>query len=419
MNDKSLADWLAHLETQHPITIDLGLDRITQVAQGLQLERQTAKVITVAGTNGKGSFIASLDALLRAHGKQVACYTSPHLIQFNERIVVNGEQASDEQLVQAFQQVEAARQNISLSYFEFTTLAALLIFAQADLDFILLEVGLGGRLDAVNILAPDLAVITSIGLDHQEYLGDTRELIAKEKAGILREATPLISAEADLLELLPSLNNGQRAIDLIQRDFTVQNQAATWQLSYGDKQFHHLPDNGLSINSQAAAIVACYQLLAEQTSQSLIEQVLQSLHLPGRFQKVVREDGVQIVLDVAHNPQAAQLLHQRLQAMPLPAGGKRIAVFHALQDKDRETIMRILKDDMGAWFLGELDHPRASKIEDLVAILQAQGCHMISTSKNMRQALSRALSMCKAGDQIIAFGSFFVVAELLPRVTRS
>lgn len=420
MTMQSLNDWLQRLEQQHPVTIDLGLERVAEVAKLLAVgQHATAKIITVAGTNGKGSFVASTAAILEKHGYRVACYTSPHLLRFNERVVINGQAVDDATLVQAFERIENARGDISLSYFEFTTLTALVIFADQPLDYIILEVGLGGRLDAVNIVDADLAIITSIALDHQDYLGDTRELIAAEKAGILRDKTPLISAEADLLQLLPTVAEG-REIALIGRDFSVEESADAkhWHYANATLTLNNLADNGLSIHSQAAAIMACQWLLADQLEQQRVEQALQQVQLAGRFQQIVRDDGIHIVLDVAHNPQAANLLRHRLQTIPLAPGKKRIAVFHALEDKAIAEIIDILKDDMTAWFIGGLNHPRASKVENLDKLLREAGCHMISTNKNMRQALSRALSMCQEGDQIIAFGSFFVVADLLTRVNR-
>lgn len=420
MSNLSLADWLQRLEQQHPVSIDLGLERVGKVAQRLALgHHATAKVITVAGTNGKGSFVASLAAILQQHGCRVGCYTSPHLLHFNERVVIDGKAVDDAVLIDAFERIDAARKDISLSYFEFTTLAGLFVFAAHTLDYIILEVGLGGRLDAVNIIDADLAVITSIGLDHQQYLGDTRECIAAEKAGILRATTPLISAEADLLQLLPAVED-HRKMALIGRDFSLQeaDDGKHWHFSSPSLAIQHLVDNGLSIHSQAAAIIACQWLLAEKVQSQAIEAALHAVQLAGRFQQIQREDGIHVVLDVAHNPQAAALLHHRLQTLPLAKGRKRIAVFHALEDKAIAEIIALLKDDMTAWFIGGLHHPRASQVEDLDNLLRQAGCTMISTNKNIRQAFSRALSLCQAGDQIIAFGSFFVVAELLTRVNR-
>lgn len=416
MKYNSLAEWLSYLEQQHPLEIELGLERITQVANRLHWDFSQQQIVTVAGTNGKGSFVASLNAILRAHGKQVGCYTSPHISVFNERVVINDEMVSDAALMQAFEKVEQAKQGVSLSYFEFTTLAALQVFAQQDhLEVIILEVGLGGRLDAVNIIEPNLAVITSIALDHQDYLGDTLEAIAAEKAGILREDTPVILAQENIPNLLPPIESG-RFVQLIQRDFFVEQTGREWR--YKDAQYQlDLNDNGLSLASQAAAIVAANQLLKPLQIDN-VKNSLQQLFLPGRFQTHKNAAGIDFVLDVAHNPQAAELLKQRLSLMPLPAGAKRIAIFNMLADKNAASVIEILKDDMTAWFLGELDHPRARSAEELAAVLREQGCQMISTSKNLRQALSRALSMCQEGDQIVIFGSFFVVADLLARVTR-
>lgn len=420
MSDQSLNDWLLWLELQHPVTIDLGLDRVASVAKRLGLESFSAKVVTVAGTNGKGSFVAALASMLHQHGLRTGCYTSPHLLVFNERVMINQDMVDDHTLVCAFEQIKAAAQatSTSLTYFEFTTLAALQIFAQADLDVIILEVGLGGRLDAVNIIAPDLAVITSIGLDHQDYLGDTLEAIAFEKAGILRETTPLISAEKDLLHYVPNVAQGRDFYQII-RDFFVDQKEGSWLFQAGDVVIDNLPDNGLSITSEAAAIVAAQQLLGEKIQLQSVQQALTEVQLAGRFQQFVTEEGVNIVLDVAHNPQAAGLLQSRLATRKKMAGKKRLAVFHALQDKDIDSIIGLLKDEFDAWFIGGLDHPRASDVDVLADKLHNAGCERVSSSKNLRQALSRALSLCQAGDEIIAFGSFFVVAELLPRVRRA
>lgn len=417
MSEKNLAQWLSYLEQLHPQSIDLGLQRVAEVGKRLALLTPTAKVITVAGTNGKGSFVASLAAILRSHDKNIGAYTSPHLLRFNERIMLNQQEVDDGQIVHAFEQIEQARAEISLSYFEYTTLAALFIFAQQDLDYILLEVGLGGRLDAVNIVDADIAVITSIALDHQYYLGDTREKIAFEKAGILREHTPLISAEADLLTLLPALETN-RACALLGRDFLVTQKDNTWQFQDKNYSLDALKDKGVSVPSAAAAIVCAEQLLAQTLDINKVVHALNDVTLAGRFQRIEREDGITVFLDVAHNPHAAQLLHRHLAQAPLAQGAKRIAVFHCLHDKDIAGVVAAVNDDMMGWMLGGLDHPRASDVLQLDSIIRAQGCNMISHSKNMRQAFSRALSLCRPGDQIVAFGSFFVVADLLPRVHR-
>lgn len=417
MRFDTLPAWLEWLEQQHPKTIDLGLERIAVVASRLAVTEFAATVITVAGTNGKGSFVASAAALLRAHGHRVATYTSPHLLLFNERINLDGQMASDMQLLEAFAEVDRCCEGVSLSYFEFTTLAAFYLFRQQPFDEIILEVGLGGRLDAVNIINPDYAVITSIGLDHQEYLGHDRNSIAKEKCGILRESTPLLCAENDVPPAL------QQAIDThpslqVGRDFIVAEDAHGWSVKapglFNETFTLHL--NGLSTPSQAAAICCLYRLLGEKVDSGCITTVLNKLSLPGRFQRF-EHNGVTIIVDVAHNVQAVNLLQVRLQRLPLAEGSKRLAVFGMLADKDAAAIIEQMQPVFDGWFIAGLDTPRTFSAEALAAMLQSVGQHKVSCSRNIRQAYARALSVCQPGDQIVAFGSFYVVSELLPRLS--
>lgn len=425
---ETLSAWLQWLEQQHPKSIDLGLERVAEVATRLQLAsllQHNKTVITVAGTNGKGSFIASLQALLLAKGKKVATYTSPHMLLFNERMLLNGDMCSDDAIMEAFTEIYAALESVSLSYFEFTTLAALWLFAHSDVEYCLLEVGLGGRLDAVNIIAPDWAVITSIGIDHCDYLGDTLDSIATEKCGILRQDTPLICAEATPPQVLKQACDIRRSW-MIGKDFAVDSQKldnsatiASWCFKdlVNDQSSAPLPDTGLSLPSQAAAI-QLYRLLLGADYNVHDLEALNNITLPGRFQRY-SEDDLDIVMDVAHNPQAVALLKQRLnEQMPLAQGQKRIAVFAMLADKDIEATVALLKDDFTAWFLADLKHPRAIAASDMAAKVHQQGIHMISVSKNIRQAYARAKSLCVAGDQIVVFGSFFTVAEILKKFKR-
>lgn len=417
MQPQTLSEWLQRIEQQHGQGIDLGLTRIARVAGRLGLDlTPPATVVTVAGTNGKGSFVSALSALLAAHGLSVACYTSPHLERFNERIVINGTEADDSSIVEAFRLVEAARQSEQLTYFEFTTLAALLLLTRAPVDVLLLEIGLGGRLDAVNIIEPDMAVITSIDLDHQDWLGDNRTQIAAEKAGILREKTPLYCAVADLLHMLPQVDNGRELV-IKGRDFNVDYDGRRWLLQGAAAQIMNEPlaDNGLSPDSQALALLVAARLLPALDS-GLAWTTLERLVLPGRFQHFTGHNGVTVIADVAHNVQAARLLHSRLQA--LPPQGRRVAVMHLLADKDADGIAAILAADFDGWFVGGLDHPRATDCTTLAETVSRHSKAPVSISKNMRQALARALSSCRAGDQIVVFGSFFVVAELLPGLKR-
>lgn len=414
MQYETLPDWLEWLEQQHSKSIDLGLDRVAIVAQRLNLLSFNATVITVAGTNGKGSFVASLAAILQAHGKRVGSYTSPHFLLFNERINLNGLMASDNELIGAFDEVYKCCQDISLTYFEFTTLAAFYLFRQHDFDQLILEVGLGGRLDAVNIIDPDYAVITSIGIDHQEYLGDSREKIAYEKCGILRKNKPMISAEIDPPEFLVHAIDSHQGLQ-IGKDFSYVKQGNNWsfQSSTLDIELHNIIDNGLSIPSQSAAICVAQQILGSQFQTDLIVPVLNQLSLPGRFQQI-DINGITIILDVAHNVQAAMMLHNRLLDMSLAAGNKRFAVFNMLNDKDVDSIIDLMSHIVDKWFIGDIDHPRATTVQMLEDLLIANNNTHVDTSNNIKQAFDRAQLQCRAGDQIVIFGSFYVVAELLP-----
>ncbi len=465
---KSLPDWLEDIEQRHyqltGKSIDLGLERLQLIAQDLGLfsdkpirHKAHAKVITVAGTNGKGSFVASADALLRQQGLKTACYTSPHILKFNERIVINGQPVDDETLIRAFEIVEQAQthRNIQLSFFEFTTLSAFIIFSQHDLDVLLLEVGLGGRLDAVNIIEPDLAVITSIALDHQDFLGDELDGIAREKCGILRASTPLVLLTN---QDLPSLNQAccDRAAIVLGRDILLTQdwQNESWQFEIAPslnarEDVEHLlqslapyehdvfSDKGLAVNSQLGALLAIHwltdvfvdddpayatfkQAFHSQLYQGELKpahEAFDSLSLPGRFQQF-DVDGVNVAFDVAHNEQALQALLTRLQAQPLKEGAKRVALFSMLDGKPLEQTVSLLKDEFFAWFLAESSDARALKPSFIAEKLHAQGIHMISVSKNFTQAYARLRQMCQPGDQIIVFGSFVAVSALLPKVSR-
>ena len=457
MLHETLADWLSYLERQHSQltgkTIDLGLDRVKRIAQSMQLlSRDTAasslknnpscQIVTVAGTNGKGSFIAACEALLLSQGLRVGAYTSPHILAFNERICIQGENVSDAALLDAFQVIHehCLQCDISLSYFEFTTLAGLYCFQQTPLDVILLEIGLGGRLDAVNIIEPDWAVITSIGLDHQDYLGDSLESIAYEKCGILREKTPFLLLDSQPLNYLLQAKNNTPTI-AIEDDFTLTVEPAscgvrTWRMSHFSDQLQALfgvdelpmiTDNGLSIPSQAGALVLAQQLLRHHPTLSLPNdysvEILEGLSLAGRFQQFDL-NGVRIIFDVAHNEQALQSLKQRLTDNPLSLSSsecdapKRIALFTMLNDKPLEYCIELMKDEFFAWFLAEVDDKRALKPPYIAKKLHEQGVNMISVSKNFSQAFARLRQMCQPGDEIIIFGSFVCVTALIEKVSK-
>lgn len=419
MRYTQLADWLSWLEQQHPKAIDLGLERIQGVASCLGVNHLDATVITVAGTNGKGSFVASLHALLMSQGINVASYTSPHIESFNERIRINKQYIDDQALVAIFDQIDQARGDISLTYFEFTTLAALLAFKQQDLDVVILEVGLGGRLDAVNVVDPDWAVLTSIGLDHQDYLGDDVDSIASEKLGILRDDTPLLNLCREPIAALEKAKQNRQLLD-VERDFSVKANGLKWQFNDNELGLavDGLSDNGLAITSQAGAAILANRILPKPLTAEQIKEIYDDLTLAGRFQHFYYKS-LDVFVDVAHNIQAVSLLKQRLQNYPLAEGGKRIAIFNMFVDKDADSVIDLVKDDMTAWFIAEDGNPRAFTGRDMAAKLHDHGIHMISVSKNAKQALARVTMFCQPGDQVIIFGSFMLASSLLNKLNRA
>lgn len=395
----SLPKWLTYIETLHPKTIALGLERVRLVAEKLNLLTAHCPIITVAGTNGKGSCVAFLDAIAQAAGYQAGCYTSPHLLRFNERIRIASQPVDDAALLQAFEQVEAARAGTTLTYFEFTTLAALWLFQQADLDLIVLEVGLGGRLDAVNIIDSDVAIITSIALDHMDWLGETREAIGYEKAGIFRAGRPAICGDFDPPD---SVFQVARDVDahlyLAGRDF-------------------HLPDEDtvshLPLPSAACALMAMDCLKARlPVSPSAILQGLKAANLPARFQRTYYQHR-EVILDVAHNPAAAAYLAKRLAAEP--ARGKTCAVVSILADKDIPGTLQPLLPYVTDWFVAGLEAPRGANHEILVNHLQNLGvaAYHIHIAETVLTAFQCALQACEHQDRIVVFGSFHTVAPVL------
>ena len=407
----TLAEWLRWQETLNPRRIELGLERVRSVAEALKLEAPAPAVITVAGTNGKGSSVALLEAILAAAGYRVGAYTSPHLLRYNERVRLAGAEAGDEQLCTAFAAVEAARGDTALTYFEFGTLAALWLFQQAKPDVALLEVGLGGRLDAVNIVGPQLALITSIGLDHTDWLGPDRESIGREKAGILRAWTPAVCADpeppASVHEAAAEL--GLRLMQL-GRDFGLRVHAAHWDWQGWDGDIRGLPLPRLAGHHQlrnAAGVIAGLQLLADALPlpRKAIEHGLRSYHLPGRFE-IGENEGVEVVFDVAHNVESAAALADNLRAHP--AAGRSFAVCGALRDKPLAAMLAQLAPLVDGWYLGGLaDVPRGLTAQELpvaAATLAQAGVH-----PTVAEAFHAARAAARAGDRIVVWGSFHTV----------
>lgn len=416
---KSLADWLGWLEQLHPAAIDMGLERIREVAGRLGLGRPATRVITVTGTNGKGSTCAFLTALLRSQGLRVGLYSSPHLLRYNERVSLPEGLASDEQLCAAFEAVEAARGETSLTYFEMGTLACFWLFEQAKLDFAVLEVGLGGRLDAVNLIDPDISVITSIGVDHVEWLGDSRDSVAVEKAGIFRAGVPVVCGELEPPQvLLDRAAELDCPLSLRGRDFDLAVADAHWHWrgtgSSGALELHELPLLDLPLENAALAlqVLACLQLPWQPQD---IERVLCQTTLAGRCERrVIHWQGrpVKVLLDVGHNPHAAQWLAERLAREPLGEGRRR-AVFGLLSDKDLPGVIEPLLPWVDEWVVAPLDSPRSRSAEELVEALQCRGAR-VRGYPSLIAALQAGCDQAAAADQLLVFGSFFAVAEALP-----
>jgi dihydrofolate synthase/folylpolyglutamate synthase len=423
----SLDAWLAHLESAHPVGIDMGLTRIGKVKDALGL-RFDCPVVTVGGTNGKGSTCAMLESILRAAGYRVGCHTSPHLLEFNERARIEGRNATDAELLPHFEAVEAARTSlaepVSLTYFEFTTLAILHLYASLPLDAVILEVGLGGRLDAVNIVDTDCAVITSIDIDHTEYLGDTREKIAYEKAGIFRPGRPAICADPAAPQ---SLIDHAQAIGaplwLFGRDFRYEGQAGSerQQWSYVGPTMRRsalaypaLRGANQLINTSAA--LAALEALRDRLPVSAqdVRLGLANVELPGRFQVLPGRPAV--VLDVGHNPHAAAVLAQNLGSM----GFFRYtyAVFGAMRDKDIAGVVKHLKGEVDHWCLTDLPLARAARADDLEKILREAGIEdgadsSVKCFATPAEAFQDALSRATEDDRIAVFGSFYTVAGVM------
>jgi len=422
----TLSAWLHWLEQCHPREIDLGLDRIKRVAEQLQLLTPTAKVVTVAGTNGKGSCVTATAALLRAAGYSVGVYTSPHLLNYNERIVINEKPVSDEDICIAFSAIYAAcqktldanHQPITLTYFEYGTLAALEIFNRHHVTAMVLEVGLGGRLDAVNIIDPDIAVITSIAIDHQDWLGDNREKIGFEKAGIMRTARRAICADIDPPQsIVDHASSIGASLALIDEDFGYRTQGESWSWWNNEIQFDDQPLPQLPLPSLAAALQAVHLLEVDLATIDAFHCVA-SLRVPGRFQ-TLDWHGRQLILDVAHNPAATAYLAQRLTALSQSSQAATYGIVAMMVDKDRPESLRNLLGSIDHWCVAALsDVPRAATPLQLTQNLQELGVK-VDFSGSVEQCLTHTLSCSQVGDTIILFGSFFTVAAGLQVVTRT
>lgn len=411
---KSLADWLSLLERRHPRAIDLGLERVARVraASGLS---PGFPIITVGGTNGKGSTCAMLEAMLACAGYRVGLYSSPHLLRYNERVRIGLREATDEALIAAFERVEAARADIPLTYFEFGTLAAVDLFLREGIDVAVLEVGLGGRLDAVNAFDPQCAVVTTVDFDHMEYLGNTREAIGFEKAGIYRLGRPAICCDEDPpTALVRHAQDIGADLQLMSRDFGYRATAHDWQYWSARGKKAGLPHPALRGRYQlanAAGAIAALEALRSQlpVEMGAIRRGLVEVSLPGRLQ--VLPGRPQVVLDVAHNPQAARVLAESLESMP---AARTLAVFGMLADKDAAGVASAMAQRVDIWLICSLAGPRGAAAEQLVqAVRGAQPDALVRLCESPADAYRQAQELAKDDDRIVAFGSFYTVSGVM------
>lgn len=412
----TLAEWLAWQESLHATEIELGLERCRQVAANLGLLQPNHAVISVAGTNGKGSSVAMLDRILRHAGYRVGSYTSPHLIRYNERIRIQGEEVTDAALCRAFERINNARGDISLTYFEFGTLAALELLRESGVDVAILEVGLGGRLDAVNILDADAALVTAIDLDHQNWLGDTRELIAVEKAGIFRGGRPAVCSDPSPPQTLRdyAAEIGTQ-LTVYTQDFSIQRSTDHWSWSTAGTTLSDLPYpdhfNECQIQNAAGVLMVLHELRERfPVSVAAVRDGLAEFRLSGRFQQLPGE--IQYVLDVAHNRQAARILVENLQRVP--ARGRTHIIIGMLRDKDRPGVFEILETLADSWHTVSLHNSRGSQAETLTAELHALGTRKpVQTYADMETALKSVRAQAVMGDRILITGSFLTVGAAL------
>jgi dihydrofolate synthase / folylpolyglutamate synthase len=408
---RSLSEWLGFIERQHPQPIAMGLERVAEVYSRLSVEI-SFPVITVGGTNGKGSTCAMLEAILRAAGYRTGLYSSPHLVRYNERVRVAGVEAADETLAASFAAVEAARGSVPLTYFEFGTLAAFSTFSKAPVEVAILEVGLGGRLDAVNVLDADCAVLTSVGIDHVDYLGADRESIGREKAGIFRAGRPAVIAEPDPPH---SVLNAPAEQLRIGRDFGFTAEQGQWTYwgprgRRGGLAYPALRGS-IQLRNAAAALCALDTLRARlPVAMQDVRRGLAEVALPGRFQTLPGRPPV--VLDVAHNPQAAATLAENLAASGFAE--QTLAVCGMLRDKDIGGVVRALAPRITRWHVCSLPGPRGASAEQLAGALAGAGVDKscIEMHASVMQAFSAARSEAGENDKIVVFGSFLTVGEV-------
>ncbi len=415
MQLSTISEWLDYIGSVHKTDMDLGLDRIRAVANKLNLLPVNCPVIVVGGTNGKGSVVAGLESIYLAAGYRVGSFTSPFLFKHNEEVKVNRQLASDQDFCQAFANIEAARGGVTLTPFEYHTLAALIIFQEARPDVLILEIGLGGRLDAVNIVDADVAVITSIGIDHVEWLGNTRETIAIEKAGIFRQDKPAVCGDQDPPStLLQAADDKQVQLYQQGRDFSFTENRESWTWQKGQETPIIFSRNHLLTQNMSTVLMAvdCMQTKLP-VDEAAIRRGLHDVQIIGRMQQF--EGDVIEIFDVSHNPHAAHELSRRLHERKVT--GKTVAVFSMLADKDMTGTLLELRHEIAEWYVGPIINKRGAKPEQIKSAFQKAFIHNMKMFDSLLVAYQAAKKDVKPGDRIVVFGSFYVVSELLAQKT--
>jgi dihydrofolate synthase / folylpolyglutamate synthase len=416
---RSLEQWLAYQSQVHPQGIDLGLDRLRQVQDRLGWRQPNLPVITVAGTNGKGSVSGYCASIMKAAGYRVGTFTSPHLRDYRERIRIHDDLVGAEELVAAFERIEAARGGVSLTFFEFNTLAALLVFEAARLDAWVLEIGMGGRLDAVNVVDPDVAVVVSIGFDHQEYLGTTLEAIAREKAGIFRQGRPAVLGSREMPAVVEELARSMGApLKRLGIEYSCIHEGSAWRYRGTRWNLARLPPPALMGDAQfanAATAIAALEEIAERlpVPAAAVAQGLKDVRLAARFQVIVpvRPAMPTWILDVAHNPAAAQVLARNLR--DTRSGGRTLAVCGILADKDASGVAAELRDCIDAWWCASTVGERGRSGAALAQIVASQVTAAIEVVDNPEAGCEAALAAAGPTDRIVVFGSFHTVGPAL------
>jgi dihydrofolate synthase/folylpolyglutamate synthase len=415
----SLEQWLAHQSQVHPNGIELGLERLQAVLERLLWRPPKVPVITVAGTNGKGSVSAFCASILTAAGHRVGTFTSPHLRDYRERIRVHDRLVSAAELISAFERIEAARGAVKLTFFEFNTLAALLVFEAARLDAWVLEIGMGGRLDAVNVVDPDVAVVVSIGFDHQEYLGNTLEAIAREKAGIFRPGRPAVLGSSAMPAVMETLARRIKApLKRLGVEYKYSVEGTVWNYQGSRWNLARLPAPALAGATQyanAATAIAALEEIAPRLviPATAIAQGLTKARLDARFQVVpaATPSTPKWILDVAHNPAAASVLAGNLRS--LSCTGRTLAVFGLLADKDMPAVVEELRDCVDAWWCVPTDGERGRSAESLAATLRGLVEARAETAESVEVGCAAALAFANPDDRVVVFGSFHVVGPAI------